>query len=264
MIDLYLVYQFIRRLGTPFSEWEAFDQGVIDERGNILISKRDRRLSAQMKSFGTFDLLVLKLKKMLEKVPGGKSKVASYGAALWLIKEYNHFSDESMITEEIVENLVMSHCEDTSSLFMNTYSDYITENASVNTGNDDLQNFFMEEIANVAGGGKIAGIGVGPDGEPPLSISQVKKYKSKNKSKKRLRDILGEEEETAPKNVCWKNYKMVGFKNKNGKKVPNCVPDTLGEAEEEAPKDVCWKNYKMVGFKNKNGKKVPNCVPKGE
>ena len=25
--------------------------------------------------------------------------------------------------------------------------------------------------------------------------------------------------------------------------------------------DPCWKGYKMVGMKNKNGRKVPNCVP---
>tara|TARA_R100000951_G_scaffold92428_1_gene80868 strand:+ start:172 stop:303 length:132 start_codon:yes stop_codon:yes gene_type:complete len=24
----------------------------------------------------------------------------------------------------------------------------------------------------------------------------------------------------------------------------------------------CWKNYEMVGVKNKGGRKVPNCVPK--
>jgi len=27
-------------------------------------------------------------------------------------------------------------------------------------------------------------------------------------------------------------------------------------------KDPCWKGYKQVGMKSKNGKKVPNCVPK--
>ena len=27
-------------------------------------------------------------------------------------------------------------------------------------------------------------------------------------------------------------------------------------------KKACWKNYKMVGTKQKNGKTVPNCVPK--
>lgn len=25
--------------------------------------------------------------------------------------------------------------------------------------------------------------------------------------------------------------------------------------------DPCWKNYKQVGMKEKNGKEVPNCVP---
>ena len=24
----------------------------------------------------------------------------------------------------------------------------------------------------------------------------------------------------------------------------------------------CWEGYEMVGWKNKNGKRVPNCVPK--
>lgn len=28
--------------------------------------------------------------------------------------------------------------------------------------------------------------------------------------------------------------------------------------------DPCWKGYEMVGMKDKNGKKVPNCVPKNE
>ena len=25
--------------------------------------------------------------------------------------------------------------------------------------------------------------------------------------------------------------------------------------------DPCWKGYKQIGMKKKNGKKVPNCVP---
>lgn len=33
------------------------------------------------------------------------------------------------------------------------------------------------------------------------------------------------------KNPCWKGYKQVGTKKKNGKTVPNCVP--LGESEED-------------------------------
>jgi hypothetical protein len=36
------------------------------------------------------------------------------------------------------------------------------------------------------------------------------------------------------------------------------VPLDLPFVEEEDP---CWKDYKQVGMKDKNGKKVPNCVP---
>lgn len=34
-----------------------------------------------------------------------------------------------------------------------------------------------------------------------------------------------------------------------------------GENNQMKGKDPCWKNYKMVGMKDKGGKKVPNCVP---
>lgn len=33
---------------------------------------------------------------------------------------------------------------------------------------------------------------------------------------------------------------------------------------EEAKNDPCWDGYEMIGMKNKDGKKVPNCVPKNE
>ena len=36
------------------------------------------------------------------------------------------------------------------------------------------------------------------------------------------------------------------------------------EFVEKMKNDPCWKGYEMVGKKNKNGKKVPNCVPVGK
>ena len=39
-----------------------------------------------------------------------------------------------------------------------------------------------DAAANSAGGGGIAGIGVGPDGEPGLTKAQIKKHKKRNKS----------------------------------------------------------------------------------
>ena len=38
----------------------------------------------------------------------------------------------------------------------------------------------------------------------------------------------------------------------------------LSEIVTENEKDPCWKGYKQIGVKKKNGKKVPNCVPVSE
>tara|TARA_R110001592_G_scaffold300551_1_gene571785 strand:+ start:1094 stop:1288 length:195 start_codon:yes stop_codon:yes gene_type:complete len=43
-----------------------------------------------------------------------------------------------------------------------------------------------------------------------LKTGGRRKYNMKNKSK-------------GLKNACWKGYEAIGFKMKNGKKVPNCV-----------------------------------------
>lgn len=41
------------------------------------------------------------------------------------------------------------------------------------------------------------------------------------------------EEKMKGKDPCWKNYKMVGKKMKNGKEVPNCVPESVTPVEGE-------------------------------
>ena len=47
-------------------------------------------------------------------------------------------------------------------------------------------------------------------------------------SKQRLREIIREELTEA----CWKGYKQVGMKEKDGKQVPNCVPIKEGKLKE--------------------------------
>lgn len=35
---------------------------------------------------------------------------------------------------------------------------------------------------------------------------------------------------------CWDGYVQVGFKTKNGKRVPNCVPEGSGKSKVAKPK----------------------------
>ena len=104
VVDIYLVYQFLRRLATPFTKWEAFKTGVIDKEGKVLIPK-NKRTPEQQRSFKVFDVMILKLKRLLGKIPGGKSRIASYAAALWLIREYDESKSEEQILSEDVDYL---------------------------------------------------------------------------------------------------------------------------------------------------------------
>jgi hypothetical protein len=98
--DLVLVYQFIKRLTTPFNKTEAYELGLIDEKGKKL---KKAESSEEKKALGYFDRLVFNVKRLLEKLPGGQSRIASYGAALWLIKE--HDSKKEYTESEIAAGL---------------------------------------------------------------------------------------------------------------------------------------------------------------
>lgn len=191
IVDLFLVYQFIRRLATPFNEWDAYKLGIIDERGNVLRKRKTLKLAKERKAFGIFDVLVLNLKKLIEKVPGGQTRIASYIAALYLIREWNHFSNGSLLTENITDEQLDESIE----LFFSRYYYYNTlpENVNNKVDLDDLfeKKFFEDAPAVNVGGGNVAGLGVGPQGEPGLTPSQMKRYKKKNTGPKRLRDIIG-------------------------------------------------------------------------
>ena len=126
VVDLFLVYQFIRRLATPFNKWKAFEAGVIDKDGKVLVKKKDRD-SKQKKAWGIFDRMIANLKKLLAKVPGGSSKLASYAAALFLIKEYKAFTDESLLNEDLTDEQL----EESLLLFNDRYVNYINESSDV-------------------------------------------------------------------------------------------------------------------------------------
>jgi hypothetical protein len=192
MIDLWLVYSFIRRLVTPFSEWEAYKLGIIDERGNILKKRRDLRLQDERRAFGVFDVLVLNLKKLLEKLPAGQTRLASYAAALWLIREHKAFTPDSLLNEAISDEQL----QETASLFFSSYTDYTTLNESVKqkiSSLDELfeQRFVDEDVpANSIGAGGVSGLT--KDDLPGVTRAQQRRHRKRTHKPKRLRDVIGD------------------------------------------------------------------------
>ena len=102
-IDLAAIYMFLKRLVTPFEQWDAYKTGLIDKNGKVIVDKADRT-PEQDKSFGYFDRLVANLKKLLGKVPGGKSRIASFAAALLLLREKNIDPDDIEYLEECLQH----------------------------------------------------------------------------------------------------------------------------------------------------------------
>lgn len=95
-VDNITVFKFVKKLSTPFNKWRAFKHGIIDANGNILKDRKDLKTRNEIDSFTKLDVLVLNVKKSMSKIPGGASQIASYAAALYLLKE-EKFSIDNMI-----------------------------------------------------------------------------------------------------------------------------------------------------------------------
>jgi len=110
-IDLFVTYRFIRLLTTPFKESEAFKLGIIDEVGK----RTDKKLttSQEKNSYTVLHKLVYNIKKIFEKVPGLRTKVGTYAAALFLLKDTfrEHIEDPKMFEKEFLKYLKENNIE---------------------------------------------------------------------------------------------------------------------------------------------------------
>ena len=104
--DLVYTLRFLRLLTTKFEDTTAYKLGIIDKDGKKL---KKPETNAEKSAYNTFHRLVFNIKKLLAKAPGGSSKIASYAAALFLLKENYNLSDGSI--EKIVEACALDPLE---------------------------------------------------------------------------------------------------------------------------------------------------------
>ena len=154
VVDLFLVYQFIKRLSTPFEETKAYELGLIDEKGKRLkkASTRDEK-----NAMTYYDRLIFNLKRLIAKA-GIQSKFVTFAAALFLLKEEQTGTKRD---EEVTERELMLFKEQNMSTIKNLVE--LTEEAP----------------ANAVGTGNIAGAGPGED--PPVSMRVLRRHRNKNK-----------------------------------------------------------------------------------
>lgn len=93
--DLYYTFRFLKMMVTPWTEMDAYRLGIIDATGTVLKKSSQLKTSEEKTAYTLFHRLVFNLKKTLEKIPFGKTRIASYAAALYLLKENYGVSEES-------------------------------------------------------------------------------------------------------------------------------------------------------------------------
>ena len=92
-IDLFVTYRFLKLLTTPFNKTEAYKLGIIDKDGHRVLKKNSTApeveiaTTAQKNAYTILHKLVFNIKKLFNKVPGLRTKVGTYAAALFLLKD---------------------------------------------------------------------------------------------------------------------------------------------------------------------------------
>ena len=106
--DLVYTFRFLRLLTMKFEDTEAFKLGIIDADGKRLKSYSFDRMDDRdnyNNYYTPFHRLVFNIKKLMAKAPGGGSKLASYAAALYLIKEKYNVNVNKAIKEAGIDPL---------------------------------------------------------------------------------------------------------------------------------------------------------------
>ena len=112
-VDLFVTYRFIKLLTTPFNKTDAYKFGIIDDKGNRIREDNSTRpkvelTTSQLKnSYTVLHKLVFNIKKIFSKLPILKTKIGTYAAALFLLKDTfkEHMQDPDIFEKEFMKFL---------------------------------------------------------------------------------------------------------------------------------------------------------------
>ena len=170
-IDLFVTYRFLKLLTTPFEKTDAFKLGIIDEKGNRIKKPKSSRPAVDLtttelkNSYTILHKLVFNIKKIFDKVPGLRTKVGTYAAALFLLKDT---FKESVEDPDVFEKEFMKYLKENDIEFDETISEEVIGFGEVlPKGNYVLDNDILnkeEEELSAKKGDKVVAF----DDEPPV------------------------------------------------------------------------------------------------
>lgn len=147
-IDLFVTYRFIKLLVTPFEKTDAYKMGIIDENGY----RTDKKLykQSEQNAYTVLHKLVFNIKRIFQKVPGLRTRLGTYAAALFLLKDTfkEHVEDPAVFEKEFLNYLKESGIELDNTIVEEVQLDngklakgiYILTQDVIATGEEDLDN----------------------------------------------------------------------------------------------------------------------------
>ena len=122
IVDSLITYRIIKLLVTPFNRQEAYKEGVIDDKGNVLIKFRELKTEKQRQSYTLLHRFIFNIKRLLGKVGLG-GRLGSFATALaLLIREDKSYAKH----KTLIESSVIKYLKET-----NQYQTLINEQGEV-------------------------------------------------------------------------------------------------------------------------------------
>lgn len=131
--DLFYAYRFLKLLVTDWEDTKAYELGILDDKGKVLKKGSQLNTSEEKAAYTVFHRLVFNIKRLLNKLPFGRTKLASYATALFLIKEETGLSEE-----ELLKVLKKMDVDFDDTLFESTW--YMNQGKQLQPGNYILEN----------------------------------------------------------------------------------------------------------------------------
>ena len=201
-VDLFVTYRFIKLLTTPFEKTNAYKLGIIDAKGNRIMpppkggvrqtKPASLGTTAEKDAYTILHKLIFNIKKIFSKVPGLRTTVGSYAAALYLLKDTfkESIDDPNMFEKEFMKYLKEQGCEIDDSISEDVigFGEILPKGEYVLV--NDILNKDEEELSAKVGDKVVAF-----DDEPPIDtilgveIFPVIHMKSKEKIYVSLEDI---------------------------------------------------------------------------
>lgn len=188
--DNIVIIKILMELTKDIKDTEAYKLGVVDKNMDVIVSPKDRT-AEQKNAYSYLTRFVFSLKKMLAKLPTGKSKFTTLASALYLIKDSDAIKKKDIFEE--IENLSIYCQVNDIILFEESFiiQDFLSE--EVSTTSVGTGDFFKTDTPYLKANRKVQEFDVDAD--------TINRFRRGKKKFKRWRDYLDVENNETHKNI---------------------------------------------------------------